>query len=267
MPTIETISYKHYPVALARAMYQPSAPLLESRKAALHVLQIWICLDVLVAVAKLIPQLGLVQFDIILQLGKVLLLLCAKRGLLVLLSVLLLLGTAWFLLLLQLIHTSHHLHDLLVLVLLSTTHALLLKDGLSLDDLLLQILQLLGLCRAEASTFLFGLLLGLFLAHHLRFLFWLGNWSIRQHGCFGHEVSKLRFQTLHDLAGIHILLPSLQFSHLLALGSTLLLVVLPSQQGSFILQGHDLCLDHGLILLSLRLVILRCSASLSFEEL
>ena len=41
-------------------------------------------LDVLVAVAKLIPQLGLVQLDIILQLGKVLLLLCAKRGLLVL---------------------------------------------------------------------------------------------------------------------------------------------------------------------------------------
>lgn len=118
-------------------MYQPSAPLLESRKAALHVLQIWICLaqenqwrmdaqgvtqptdakgtqlalrgllpdkgvqnlvytvpsissasplslDVLVAVTKLVPQLGLVQFDIILQLSKILLLLCAKRGLLVL---------------------------------------------------------------------------------------------------------------------------------------------------------------------------------------
>ena len=36
-----TTCYNH-PVTLARTMHQPSAPLLESRKAALHVLQIWI---------------------------------------------------------------------------------------------------------------------------------------------------------------------------------------------------------------------------------
>merc|ERR1719195_2021929 len=59
------------------------------------------------------------------------------------------------LLLLQLIHTSHPLHNLRIFVLLTSTHAFSLQLCLALNNVLLQLFQLTPLCGADASTLLF----------------------------------------------------------------------------------------------------------------
>ena len=238
------------------------------------------------AIAELSLQLGLVHFNLALELCKLLLFLSAQWRLLLGVLFGILLCAPWVLrssslrhlanpqavlLLLELIHSRHHLHNLLVLlvnvcrsmqkgrsngfatqslqvqavqhlrnlrlmispapwsvlVLLTPAHALLLQNGLSLDNGLLQVFQFLRFCWTEAGRFFLHLLLGLLsrspthdvqslaepsksfsvllrfvrlglklLSHLLLCLWYLSSLC--------DEVAKLGLKALHNLASVDI---------------------------------------------------------------
>ena len=248
-------------------------------------------LDVLVAVAELGSQFGLVKFDVILQLSELLQLLCAEGSLLVLTSDTQndqkwrnikqqkasenseLLGKACQVLNIPNPQTSFSFFPSFSFLVLpgscfsfnSFMRATIFTISSSLfccpplmpcsfriafrsTIACLMFSNSLVSAGLKPALSFFVSLLGFFFASNLRnfFLLRLGHWSLRHHGRFGHEVSKLRLQALYNLAGIHILLFRLEFSHFLALGGPFLFVVLSGQKGSLILQCCDLTVDQSL---------------------
>merc|ERR1719324_172781 len=141
-----------------------SCSLLKSLELLLQLHHLWICLNLLLAVAKLFHQPFAILFNRAHELLHFFLLLGAQCTLLLATALVFacLLCTSRALFLLQLVHPRHHLCNLRILVLLSAAQTLSFELRLARNNLVLQVLQLLTLFFADASAFL---LLGLFLLH------------------------------------------------------------------------------------------------------
>merc|ERR1719350_1907320 len=214
----------------------------------LHVLEIWVCLDILVCVAKLRLQLRLVLLDLLLQ-GH--LLLAAARLLLVLLGLLASICEGRVLLDLQLLHARDPSRDLLVLVLLAAGEALGLQLRLPRHDVLLQLLQFVALGPAYAGGLRLLRLLLLLLLILLLLLFLLLDGLRLRRGRGGcgrggglEEVSLWWLEALTHLRRVNILGVRLHARDLLGHLASLLLVVLARERGHELLLG----LDRGLVL-------------------